>query len=192
MTHLLEKLLQDSNQNLQFIQSEVTKNPNHILTWKEAESKWSVFDVVDHLNKVYELYLPNFKKAIENAPELANKGYEEGVQRTIIGRLSIYAMKPKGSRRRFKMKTFDFFMPSYSDDSGSALVDTFIENKNMFNGFIKDARFKNLKGIKIPTALGEKMKFYIPECFEFILAHENRHLVQIKTILNKRSNGHHS
>ena len=83
-------------------------------------------------------------------------------------------------------------MPSYSDDSGSALVDTFIENKNMFNGFIKDARFKNLKGIKIPTALGEKMKFYIPECFEFILAHENRHLVQIKTILNKRSNGHHS
>lgn len=187
MNNHLEKQLQHSNLNLQFIQSEVYPLSESSLSWKESEKKWSVLEVIDHLNKVYELYFPNFQKAIEKAHAHSIGEPNEKVQRTFLGKLSIYTMKPKGNKRRFKVKTFDFFEPNFSSDALKELLPRFEKNKATFNDFIKQARMKNLQGIKVPTALGEKMKFYIPECFEFILAHEDRHIVQIQSILDKVS-----
>lgn len=92
-------------------------------------------------------------------------------------------MKPKGKKRKFKMKTFDFFVPTIDEEKVEQVFSTFQSNKMRFNELIKLARKKNLKGVKIPTALGQKVKFYIPECMEFILAHEQRHIVQIKGLL---------
>lgn len=177
-----EKILEHSNRNGNYIKIDIASKGPSKLNWKESEKKWSVLEVIEHLNKVYDLYFPNFNKAIESAPE--NHGQDNILQRTLMGRLSIYSQKPKGQKVRFKMKTFSFFQPNTSKNSLEE-VESFLDKKEAFNDFIKRARLKDLKGIKMPTALGEKMKFYIPECFEFILAHEDRHLVQIQNILSK-------
>ena len=95
----------------------------------------------------------------------------------ILGRFAIYSMKPKGTKRKYKMKTFDFFQPT--EHSKKEVVDAFVTNKAAFNQLLKEARTKNLKGIQMPTSLGKRVKFYVPECFEFILAHEQRHMVQL-------------
>ncbi len=175
-----EQLLQHSNQMKNYIRTDVSSLSNERLNWKENPKKWSIIEVVDHLNKVYEKYHNNFEKAIRNAPEL--KDETQIKQQTILGRLSIYSMKPKGKKRRFKMKTFDFFQPQINMNDTDATIELFLQNKDRFNGYLKESRSKNLNGLKMPTALGEKMEFYIPECFEFILGHEERHLVQIEGI----------
>ena len=179
-----EQILEHSNQNGNYIKSDIARIESQKLNWKESEKKWSVLEVVGHLNKVYDLYFPNFQKAIESAPE--NNGQDNILQRTLMGRLSIYTQKPKGQKVRFKMKTFSFFQPS-TMEAPLEVIQQFLTKKEQFNDFIKQARLKDLKGIKMPTALGDKMKFYVPECFEFILAHEDRHLVQIQNILSKAS-----
>ena len=179
-----EQILQQSNKIKNYIKSDVAELPDSQLNWKASEKKWSALEVVSHLNRVYEIYLDNFQKAITSSPDLP---LDETLdyQSTILGRLSIYSMKPKGKKRRFKMKTFDFFNPVSEPEKKNETINLFLKNKEIFNELIKKARGKNLKNVKMPTALGEKMKFYVPECFRFILAHEERHVVQIASILEE-------
>ena len=177
-----EQILEQSNKIKNYIKTEVAEFSDEKLNWKASEKRWSILEVISHLNRVYEKYLDNFQLAIDSAPELSSDEVLE-YQSTILGRLSIYSMKPKGEKRRFKMKTFDFFNPISEPDKKNETIDLFLTNKEAFNELIRQARVKNLKDIKMPTALGEKMKFYVPECFRFILAHEQRHIVQIASIL---------
>ncbi|WP_436517884.1 DinB family protein [Ekhidna sp. To15] len=179
-----EQILQQSNKIKNYIKADVAELPDKKLNWKPNEKKWSALEVVSHLNRVYEIYLDNFESAISGAPDLP---IDETLdyQSTLLGRISIYIMKPRGRKRRFKMKTFDFFNPISEPENKHATIDLFLKNKATFNDLIKQARNKNLKNIKMPTALGEKMKFYVPECFRFILAHEERHIVQIASILEE-------
>ncbi len=178
-----EVLLQQSNQFRNFIKSDIASLSHDLLTWKENEKKWSILEVVSHLNQIYNRYFENFNKAIDHAPDL--NGLAQKKQSTIMGKLSIYAMKPKKKKRRFKMKTFDFFEPVIDPKKTDDTLNLFIDNKERFNEIIRKARLKDLRGIKMPTALGEKMKFYVPECLEFVLAHEARHIVQIQEVLEK-------
>lgn len=179
-----EQILEQSNRVKNYIKSDIAELSDKKLNWKPNEKKWSALEVVSHLNRVYEKYLDNFELAIGGAPDLINADAQE-YQSTLLGRLSIYSMKPKGKKRRFKMKTFDFFNPVSEPEKRNETIDLFIANKERFNDLIKQARNKNLRGIKMPTALGEKMKFYVPECFRFILAHEERHIVQIAGLLDQ-------
>ncbi|MFK7952095.1 MAG: DinB family protein [Ekhidna sp.] len=178
-----EYLLQQSNQMKNYIERNVSALSVEKLNWKESPKKWSVLEVVSHLNKVYNKYHENFEQAISDAPKTDTD--RQRMQRTILGRMSIYSMKPKGKKRKFKMKTFNFFEPQIDKKNVNVTLHLFLNNKDRFNSYLKESRSKKLDDIKIPTALGEKMKFYIPECFEFILAHEERHMVQIKEIIEK-------
>lgn len=179
-----EQILEQSNKIKNYVKTEVAEFSDDQLNWKASAKKWSTLEVVSHLNRVYEKYLDNFKHAIDSAPDLQPNEVQD-YQSTILGKISIYTMKPKGKKRRFKMKTFDFFNPVSEPDKKHITIDLFLKNKEVFNELIRQARGKNLKNIKMPTALGEKMKFYVPECFRFILAHEQRHIVQIATILEE-------
>lgn len=182
MENLLERLLFQSNSIVEQIKCVSENSTNEQLRCRNTAKSWSVVEVVDHLNKVYDVYLENFENAIALAPKLDNDISEAIIhKRTILGRLSIFSMKPKGSKRNFKMKTFDFFEPSKADPN--KIFKEFFNKKEQFNGLLKQARKKDLRGLKVPTALGKKVKFYLGECFEFILAHEQRHLIQIKEIM---------
>lgn len=173
-----EKMLQDSNRIKNYIKGDIANMDEGVLTKKQSAKKWSALEVVEHLNKVYDVYLDNFRKVIDGADDLP-ESEAPTMKRTILARLSIYANKPKGKKRRFKVKTFDFFRPAIAPEQLHDILDTYLQNKETFNGLIKDARTKNLKNVKIPTALGERVKFYVAECFEFLLAHEERHMIQI-------------
>ena len=182
MESYYERLLERSNKIKRTILEDLTQLDQKSLTWKESPKKWSAIEVVDHLNKVYEIYLENFERIISAAPVL--NGETQKHRKTILGRLSIYTNKPRGSKRKFKVKTFDFFYPAKDIDC-KAIFEEFASKKDTFNSQLKEARLKNLNELKMPTALGEKMKFYVSECFDFVLTHEERHMLQLDEILDK-------
>jgi len=173
-----EQMLQDSNRIKNYIKGDIANMDEAVITKKATAKKWSALETIEHLNKVYDVYLDNFTTVIEGAEELSDRDIPQ-MKRTLLGRLSIYANRPKGNKRRFKVKTFDFFTPAIAPDQSHEIIDTYLKNKERFNDLIKAARTKNLLNVKIPTALGEKVKFYAAECFEFLLAHEERHMIQI-------------
>lgn len=186
----LQIILERSKEVGLLVENQFQKRSDDILHWKESEKKWSVIEVIAHLNLIYECYAPKFEVALRNAKKREEGGARERQQSTILGKLSIYSMKPKGSKRRFKMATFDFFEPNlHSGQVDVTLVD-FLENKAQFEGFVEESKHLDIRDIKVSTALGERVKFYLPECFDFIMSHEERHVVQIQEILEKAQSNH--
>lgn len=177
-----EKILQHSNQMKNYVKVDVASLDDEQLLKKPGPKKWSAVEVIEHLNKVYDIYLIKFHQIITNASDLS---VETTIKKewTVFGWLSIYAMKPKNKKRRFKVKTFDFFRPAVAPSQIHSVIETFLQNKETFNELVRQSKTKDLKGLKVSTSLGGKIKFYVPECFEFILAHEERHMVQIEEVL---------
>jgi len=173
-----EKMLQDSNLIKNYIKGDIANRDESIITKKFNEKRWSALEVIEHLNKVYDVYLDNFTKVIDEADNLRMDEAPQ-MKRSLLARLSIYANKPRGNKRPFKVKTFSFFVPAIAPDQVHEIIETYLKNKERFNDLIKKARTKNLFSVKIPTALGQRVKFYVAECFEFLLAHEERHMIQI-------------
>ncbi|MFT7197263.1 MAG: hypothetical protein ACI83W_001632, partial [Marinoscillum sp.] len=66
-------------------------------------------------------------------------------------------------------------------------VKRYLDNKEFFEKLLKEASTRDLAGLKVPTALGQKVRFYVSGCFDFIFAHEQRHLVQINQTLRLHS-----
>lgn len=186
-----EQLLQDSNLANAFILEKVKTLTIDKLNFKPSEKHWSILEVIDHLNKVTNLYFPKFDKIIEEArPETLDNSKKR--YSTILGRLSIYSMLPKQTKRKYKMKTFSFFEPNSNSKLPNETLDKYFESKERFNEIIRKSRVLDLNRVKVSTALGSSVKFFVPECFEFLLAHEKRHLVQIQEILEKQSNAEYT
>ena len=181
MENHYERILQRSNKVTHRVCTEISKLDPEILNWKEAEKKWSVLEVVDHLNKVYDIYLPNFEDVISNAPSL--NGDVQKTRRTVLGRLSIYTNKPHGKKVKYKLNTFDFFQPK-SEIDPEEILEEFRQKKDRFNELIREARNKNLNNTKMPTAI-KRLKFFVGECIDFVMSHEERHMIQIEEVLSK-------
>jgi hypothetical protein len=178
-----EQYLYRSHQVGHFVDSELEKFDRDELNWKEHPEKWSIIEVIEHLNLVYQKYIDNFEKYVEEAPPL-QEDKQNKKRNTILGRLSIFSMKPRDKMRLFKMKTFDFYEPVTDDKDPEKIFLQFFSYKNRFNDTIREARKKDMNHIKMPTAI-EKVKFLVPECMEFIIAHEERHIIQIQNIISK-------
>lgn len=183
MKTTLEQILQRSNGIRRFIETEVMNLPGDVLIRKPNEKSWSAIEVVDHLNKVYDKYLDNFELAINVAEDLPDAA-EPSHKSSFLGWMGAYTMKPKGRKRKFKMKTFDFFQPSVDHEKIDATFRAFLSNKDRFNGLIKQARMKDVGKVKMPTAMGNNYKMYVGECFAFVVAHEERHIVQMEEVLS--------
>jgi hypothetical protein len=183
----LDAVLKRSSDVKNYFESAIMSLSNEELNWKESPKKWSVLETVSHLNQVYELYEPKFEQVLANGQKRSLEIKTTKKQTTILGRLSIYSMLPKKRKRRFKMKTFDFFEPISNPSAPNETIQRFLGNKAKFDGFVIKSETLDITGLKVSTALGEKVRFFMPECFEFIMAHEERHIVQIEEILEKFS-----
>ncbi len=183
----LESLYQKSQDQYAYLLNLVDPLPSEMLVWKGNDKEWSVEEIIDHLSIVYSLYSPKLDKVINESEELIS-GVMSEYRKTLFGRLSIYSQRPKRGKVKFKMKTFDFFEPKAKAGEGSRIIEKFKIDKQKFAEIIQLAKTKNLSKTKVSTALGERVKFYIPECFEFLLAHEERHLVQIEKLIQRQSN----
>ena len=59
-----ERMLQDSNRIKNYIKGDIANLDEETLIKKENEKKWSALEVIEHLNKVYDIYLDNFTREI--------------------------------------------------------------------------------------------------------------------------------
>jgi hypothetical protein len=170
-------------------QVSITKNTflnldEGLLKERPLENKWSITECFDHLNLTLEIYIPQMIKVIEH-PEKYTPPTEE-FKHSLLGKLAVYAMEPKKDKTfRFKMKTFKNLEPQ----------DTVVDTKNVLNDFLnyQDKTIRIIHGLrkinpakpKIITAVGPVLKMRMGDALHFMLAHNQRHLIQAQNVLQK-------
>ena len=153
------------------------------LKQRPAPERWSVLDCLEHLSLYGDFYLPVFEKTIHKGFQ-QNKKPNANYQPGWLGNFFVNSMKPKGTKIPNPMKTFKDKNPvltSVPDDA----VERFLSQQEQLLTLLKNARKTNIKKLRIPTTLGSFPKISLGDGFAFLIAHEERHLLQIQKTLEE-------
>nr|WP_299386432.1 hypothetical protein [Allomuricauda sp.] len=155
------------------------------LTTAPHSKSWNVVEVIEHLNIAYGIYMPKLDEAFSKMPSLdvAPNEFKARTWQKIV----IAGQRPKNGVRKWKMKTLKRFEPLLDNPLPQEKIDAVFETFFTRHAHLKEAilksRNKDVTQVKITSAIGPIVNFYVPECFEFLLCHLERHMVQIDRIL---------
>lgn len=149
------------------------------LIYQSSPDKWSVVQVLEHLNAYGRYYLPAIEKAITE-----DKGGKDAWFHS--GRLGNYftnSMKPKNVYEiKNKMKSLkDYKFPNSLNVD--IVLREFADQKTKLMQLLQMARERNLNSIRIPITISKLIRLKLGDIFRFLIAHEQRHMIQARNTL---------
>ncbi|UPK70157.1 DinB family protein [Chitinophaga filiformis] len=168
----LDDLLKTANE--QFVPA-----PKEVLLRQPAPEKWSVAQCLDHLNAYSRFYVPAMEKAIQSAltgslPPAPAATFKSGW----LGNYFTKMMEPKtDGQPGMRMQAPKAYRPMSNLDADK-VVSEFIAWQQKTKALLDQAQSVNLQKLKIPTTLGNWLKFSLGDTFRFVIAHERRHMAQ--------------
>lgn len=179
-----ENQIQRLNQLLNFVVSLIDSELPE-LTQRPNDKSWNVLEVLEHLSIAYSMYETKIKKALQEVPDSEGTVWE--YQPGFWNRFVIEGQRPKGTKRPFKIKTLKKFEPLLSENITLQGVDAVFERFQKAYGQLKqsilESRTKRMTHKRFSSAIGPIISFHLPEAFEFLICHAERHKVQIEEIL---------
>ncbi len=184
---MLQKDFLDQLKNTTIELSDTTKDQflsidPAILNTKPSAEKWSISECFKHLNLTLEIYLPQMTTVSNNSEKYPAKS--DVFKHGILGKLAVKAMKPKANNQiPYKMKTFDNLKPKNANVNPVKEIDQFLKYQNEILTIIDGLKKVNLKKPKITTAVGPILKMSVGDALHFMVAHNQRHIVQAQNVL---------
>ena len=141
--------------------------------------KWSIAQILEHLNSYGRIYLPQMDKAISASQSNRDAWFNSG----LLGNYFTNMMKPKNVFEvTNKMKAFKTHSPENKLNAGKVL-DEFVEQQHTLLQLLEMAKLKNLNSIRIPLSITTLVKLKLGDTFRFLIAHEQRHFIQARNSL---------
>ena len=174
---LIDQLQADLRQVIADITYLKSEDPG-ILLQQPAPGKWSVIQVIEHLNSYDRYYLLAIERSMEKespATEFFKPGW--------LGNYFTNLMRPsEDGRITNKMQSPKDHRPPAQLDAFPVL-NTFIEQQHYLLQLLEQARSKNIGSIRTPISISRFIKLKLGDTFRFLIAHKQRHFVQIKNTL---------
>ncbi|MGB0930108.1 MAG: DinB family protein [Chitinophagales bacterium] len=186
---LLQQASNDTQKILNTFKSELKPLTETQLTWKASPEKWSILQCLEHLNLTNRHYIPEIQTAIAKAIA-AGQSSADDFKRGFIGSKMTTAMKPKPDGKiRNRTRTFKNYNPNNlaPSESTQAVFDEFLQHHADFLVIIEESKKVNLNKVKVKSLLGSILKFKLGDAIEFVIAHEQRHILQAKGVLEEQN-----
>lgn len=175
--------IDSSKQELQQLLGEVKTTLEGLeavsLNTQEANGKWSILQCLKHMSIAVEVYNNNISKALEagnhQSPASDFKSHWKGD-------MFVKMISPKENGVvKNNMKTMKTMNPENSLDAKKT-IDEFFNLHNEFIDLMEKSRAFNINRIKVNTAIGPLVKLRLGDAYRFIIAHAQRHLIQLRRI----------
>jgi uncharacterized damage-inducible protein DinB len=149
------------------------------LSYPPEEGKWSVAQVLEHLNLYSRYYLPAIEKAMVHIPKEVNAWFVPG----FFGNYFTNMMMPKNVYEiKNKMKAMKGYRPDRGVNVEKVFAE-FMEHQQKLLHLLETARKRNLEQVRVPTSLTSLVKLKLGDTFRFLVAHEQRHMIQARNAL---------
>jgi hypothetical protein len=168
---LLDTLEATVEHHLQDVLRDFQNLPESTLLRAASNGGWSIAQCLEHLNRYGNYYLPQIKNGLA-----AHEGASSDTFRsTWLGGYFTNMMQPgKG-----KMKTFKAYTPPPALDS-HAVVAEFAQQQETLLSYLHQAHDADLNKIKIPVSIAKFIRLRLGDVLQFVIMHNERHLVQAK------------
>lgn len=180
---LLRELQEQTENFLQEAISEWQLMPAEVLLKQPAADKWSAAQCIEHLNSYGRYYLP----AIENAIEASKKKGQQPSASFTAGWLGNYftnLMKPSDKMK--KMAAPKDHTP-IANPNVAKVVAEFIDQQEKMLKLLDEAKLINLNNTTVAISIAKFIKLKLGDVFLFLLAHNERHILQAERALGSRN-----
>lgn len=172
---LIEQLEADTRQVILQTNYLLKQDPE-LLTMQPGEGKWSIAQVIEHLNSYGRYYLPLIENPIRKSHHKADELFTPG----LLGDYFTKSMLPKSDGRiSNKMQTPKAHRPSVDIDS-KKVIDEFLKQEYLLLELLEKAKQTDIGRIRIPISIAKFIRIKLGDTFRFLIAHHQRHFVQIK------------
>ena len=149
--------------------------PAEVLLRLAANGGWSITQCLWHLNSYGDYYLPKIKLGLDK-----NYPPNPDFKSTWLGSYFTRIMKPGVHMKKFK--AFKNHVPPLEMDPHK-IVAEFIQQQEQHLSYLKQARQTDMNKVRIPISILSWLKLKLGDVFQFIVAHNERHLQQAKKII---------
>lgn len=150
------------------------QNQSHeILNMPSATGGWSIAQCLDHLNSYGHYYLPRMRDQMKAAPRAEKDHFTS----SWIGAYFTKMMDPATGKRKYK--AFKGHIPPSNLDA-AAVVREFIRQQEMLHALLREGMHKDLDAIRIPISILPLIRMKAGDVFQFMIAHNERHMQQAK------------
>jgi hypothetical protein len=168
---LLGKLEEQVENHLQQAISRLQNLTPAILLKAPSGGGWSIAQCLDHLNGYGDHYLPAIGHGLDNSKMPFNPTFKG----TWLGNYFTKMMDPNTGKRKFK--TFKNHLPK-QDLNPNEVVAEFIRQQELLMHYLRMSHSKDLNQIRIPISISTWIRLKLGDVFQFLIAHNERHLRQ--------------
>ena len=176
---LIDNLKKDVDVLLTSVQSFLAEKDALLI--QPAPGKWSITQILEHLNMYSRYYIPAIDKAISTTPSTREAWFNSGFWGDYFTKM----MQPKNV---FEVKNKMKAMKSYSPENvynPDTVINEFIQHQQRLLQLLEASRQKSLSGIKVPISISKMIKLKLGDTFRFVIGHEQRHFIQARNALKQ-------
>jgi len=149
------------------------------LGYSVGEGKWSVAQILEHLNAYNRYYLPAIEKAMAAISKEQNAWFVSGFWGNYFTKMmmptNVYEVKNK-------MRAMKAYTPDKSLNV-ETVFNEFFEHQHKLIQLLEVARRRNLNTIRVPISISKLIRFKLGDTFRFLIAHEQRHMIQARNTI---------
>jgi hypothetical protein len=170
--------LQSDVRHLMVIANHLRSEDPGVLVEQPSPGKWTVVQALEHLNSYNRYYLPAIQRSLEqDKPAVTN--FKPGW----LGDYFTRMMRPgEDGTIRNKMKAPKNHRPPALLDPVPVL-NAFIDGQYSLLDLLEKAKTKDINAIRTPISISKFVRFKVGDTFRFLIAHEQRHFLQIQRTL---------
>lgn len=147
-----------------------------------TDGGWSIAQCLEHLNSYGDYYLPLIEKNLKGADNQSENG---SFKSSWLGNYFIRMMEPTTGKQKFK--AFKGHIPVLELDA-YAVIAEFIRQQEQLLDLLKKAEKLDLNSIRIPISITRFIKLKLGDVFQFIIAHDERHIQQAMRVHKNLNN----
>jgi len=175
---LLESLLEDTRKII-LEANRWIHIPADVLERKPADGGWSVAQVVEHLNIYCRYYIHAIEKKLHFHDTKPSVFFRPGW----LGNYFTNLMAPNANQGiTKKMKAPRNAIPSGKPEA-ILMINEFLSHQQHLINLLQVARSADIGSLRVPTSLSKLIALKLGDTFRFFIAHEQRHLIQVKNLL---------
>lgn len=176
---LIKKLFSETEERITICKDEIAKLNIDALLYKENEAEWNALECLDHLHHYAHYYHPLIEEKLKNTSISADEHFNE----TWLGK---QFMKIFDDKKAKKYKAMPRMKP-HTAELKKEFVQRFIDEQTFFLELLKMAKKTSLQKNKVPLEFCKLISVSFGDIFQFLSAHDNRHLLQALKVSRKYS-----